>query len=132
MPEEIPPGLTPFVFSDDDDRKVSAKQLEPFRVSGFGSQLVFVNGRFAPKLSSIGKLPGGVRVNGLADEIAAKPQAVESHLGRYLNIQRDAFSGFGPLDGSALSRGTGSNNDEIVSLHTQLTERLDHTRRPRS
>jgi len=34
----------------------------------------------------------GVHVNGLADEIRANPAALEAHLGRYLDIQRDAFA----------------------------------------
>ncbi len=54
--------------------------------------LIFVNGRFVPQLSSIDNLPKGVIVSGLAKQIAAKSTYVENHLGRYLNIQRDAFS----------------------------------------
>ena len=53
--------------------------------------LIFVNGRFVPQFSRIDGLPKGVVINGLAKEIAAKSSHVESHLGRYLNIQRDAF-----------------------------------------
>jgi Fe-S cluster assembly protein SufD len=53
--------------------------------------LIFVNGRFVPQLSRIGELPKGVVIHGLAKEIAAKSTHVENHLGRYLNIQRDAF-----------------------------------------
>src|SRR3984957_5773264 len=55
-------------------------------------RLVFVNGHFAAELSSMGKLPTGVEVNSLALQIQKDPAAVERHLGRYLNIQRDAFS----------------------------------------
>lgn len=55
-------------------------------------ELVFVNGHFAPELSSLDNLPNGVTVNALAKGITAKSAYVESHLGRYLNIQRDAFS----------------------------------------
>jgi len=54
-------------------------------------QLVFVNGHFAPELSSLDKLPKAVTVNGLGKEIAAKSSHIENHLGRYLNVQRDAF-----------------------------------------
>src|SRR5581483_8597188 len=53
--------------------------------------LIFVNGRFVPQFSRIDELPNGVVINGLAKAIAAKSSHVESHLGRYLNIQRDPF-----------------------------------------
>jgi Fe-S cluster assembly protein SufD len=69
----------------------SAKDLEKFQIPGVGAKLVFVDGRFAEKLSSIGPLPAGVTVGNLAAEIARDPAAVEKHLGRYLNMQRDAF-----------------------------------------
>jgi Fe-S cluster assembly protein SufD len=70
----------------------SIEQVEPFFVPGAACQLVFVNGRFAEPLSSIGSLPSGVRVSGLAAQISRDPAALQPHLGRYLNIDRDAFS----------------------------------------
>lgn len=70
--------------------KVSAREVEQF--ANFGCQLVFVNGRFSAELSSIGRLPAGIKVNGLADEISTNSGAVEAHIGRYLNIHRDAFA----------------------------------------
>jgi Fe-S cluster assembly protein SufD len=69
----------------------SQKDIDRFRMPGAGSQLVFVDGRFAPELSLVGKLPAGVTVSNLAAEIARNPEAIEKHLGRYLNMQRDAF-----------------------------------------
>jgi Fe-S cluster assembly protein SufD len=54
-------------------------------------QLVFVNGRFAPEFSSLERLPDGLVVTSLARQIAEAPETVEPHLGRYLNIERDAF-----------------------------------------
>jgi len=69
----------------------SHKDIELFRLPGAGCQLVFVNGRFVPGLSLIPKLPAGVTVSSLAAEIARNPGAIEKHLGRYLDMQRDAF-----------------------------------------
>ena len=69
----------------------SQQELEPYRVPGVSCQLVFVNGRFARELSSLGNLPDTVNVSSLAGEIASNPGAIESHLGRYLDIRRDAF-----------------------------------------
>ncbi len=69
----------------------SQQELEPYRVAGVAGQLVFVNGRFARELSLLGKLPNGVKVSSLAGEISGNPGAIEPHLGRYLDIRRDAF-----------------------------------------
>ena len=71
---------------------VTSQQLQPYKLDGAATQLVFINGNFAPELSSLGTLPNGVRVNGLAAEIAANPAALEAHLGHYLDTQRDAFA----------------------------------------
>ena len=81
---------TPFELAG--DVRVSQDEVKQFGLPGPGCRLVFVNGRFARELSSVGKLPAGVKVNGLAAEINANSSEVESHLGRYLDIQRDAFS----------------------------------------
>lgn len=65
--------------------------VESFRVPGAACQLVFVNGRFARGLSDFGLLPHGVIVSSVAEAIAENNKVVEEHLGRYLNIERDAF-----------------------------------------
>jgi Fe-S cluster assembly protein SufD len=70
---------------------IDAATLEPFRIPGAACQLVFVNGRLAPELSDFGRLPRGVQVGSLAQGIAKDGETVESHLGRYVNIERDAF-----------------------------------------
>jgi Fe-S cluster assembly protein SufD len=67
------------------------QELEPYRVAGVTGQLVFVNGHFARELSLLGRLPNGVKVSSLAGEISSNPGAIESHLGRYLDVRRDAF-----------------------------------------
>jgi Fe-S cluster assembly protein SufD len=83
---------TPFELATTSRVSLSAQQLEPYRVPGAVAQLVFVNGRFSPELSQIGELPKGVVVTSLARQIAANPRETENHLGRYLDIQREAFS----------------------------------------
>src|SRR5215471_10378750 len=45
-----------------DGGEVRAKDVEPFRLPGAACQLVFVDGKFAPTLSSTAHLPPGVRV----------------------------------------------------------------------
>ena len=48
-----------------------------------GVELVFVNGRFAPSLSSTTALPKGALVSSLADALRTHPELIEPHLGRY-------------------------------------------------
>jgi Fe-S cluster assembly protein SufD len=82
---------TPFHLIRNGRSLPSQKDIDQFRMPGAGCQLVFVDGRFAPGLSAIGKLPAGVTVSNLAAEIARSPEAIEKHLGRYFNMQRDSF-----------------------------------------
>src|SRR6185312_3432806 len=71
---------------------VGPEQLENFGISRFGCALVFVNGHFARELSNIGKLPVGVQVSSVADELSSSADGIKAHLGQYLNFQRDAFA----------------------------------------
>ncbi|MGA7885032.1 MAG: Fe-S cluster assembly protein SufD [Acidobacteriaceae bacterium] len=60
-------------------------------LDGVAAQIVFVNGRYAPEWSSLNQLPNGVTVASLRDQIEKNPAAMQSHLGRYADTQRDAF-----------------------------------------
>ena len=61
-----------------------------------GPELVFVNGTFAPALSTTGGLPAGVRArslaSALADEHVDDAEAVASHIGRFAHIEGQAFT----------------------------------------
>jgi len=46
------------------------------------TQLVFVDGHFAPELSTIAELPQGVRVESLGAALEGDPDLVQEHLGR--------------------------------------------------
>jgi Fe-S cluster assembly protein SufD len=72
--------------------RVSQREVEQLGVPSLGCRLVFVNGQFSRELSAIGQLSVGLSVNSLAEEISANSSSVELHLGRYLDIRRDAFS----------------------------------------
>jgi Fe-S cluster assembly protein SufD len=65
-------------------------------------RLVFVNGRYAPALSSVGALPGGATVGSLAETIAARPAILEPHLGK---IAPTGTSGFGALNAALFADG---------------------------
>jgi len=82
---------TPFRLARNGRFRLSQKELKPYQVADVACQLVFVNGHFARELSLLGKLPNGVKVSSLAREISSSSGAIEAHLGRYLDIRRDAF-----------------------------------------
>ncbi len=56
------------------------------------ARLVFVDGKYAQELSSTASLPEGVTAASLRSAIAQRSDDLSRHLGRYLDIQRDAFS----------------------------------------
>lgn len=70
---------------------LAAEDLQSFVLPGAVCRLVFVNGRFESRLSDRSQLPAGVEANSLATEVARNMEALESHLGRYLDTQRDPF-----------------------------------------
>ena len=92
---------TPFQVADPVIRVFDPGQLDS--IPGAACRLVFVNGRFAPQLSQLGSLPVGVEVGSLRSALARvrdpftrvqnpyHDSILESHLGRYLDVKRDAF-----------------------------------------
>ena len=80
-----------FRLAADRTSELTSEQLQTFQLPETESRLVFVNGRFAPSLSSVANVPG-LEVSSLAAQLAKNPAALESHLGRYLNTDRDAFA----------------------------------------
>ena len=60
----------------------SAPELAPELAHNDGHWVVFVDGHFAPALSAIGGLPGGVRIGSLADALAQTPEKVEAAFGQ--------------------------------------------------
>jgi Fe-S cluster assembly protein SufD len=71
---------------------VSAEALAPHRFDAAWPTLVFVNGRYAPSLSSVQALPEGVRVRPLAEAAAEEPELVQRVLGRTAPASRDGFT----------------------------------------
>ena len=82
---------TPFRLARTGRARWSQKELEPYRIAGVACQLVFLDGCFARELSWLSNLPDGVKVSSLAGEISNCPEAIAPHLGRYLDVGRDAF-----------------------------------------
>jgi Fe-S cluster assembly protein SufD len=55
-------------------------------------RLVFVNGHYAPSLSVLGPLPGGVRLTTLADAARQEDEVVRAHLARHAPIDESPFT----------------------------------------
>ena len=88
-----PLSATAFRSAGPATKGVRANALAPFVIpDSQGPRLVFVNGRFAPELSTLGGLPAGVRVRGLAEAVATDRDAVEPHLACYESFRGEAFS----------------------------------------
>jgi Fe-S cluster assembly protein SufD len=60
-------------------------------VDAAAPRLVFVNGVYAPELSSVRGLPGGVRLASLAELLRGDEAVLASHLGHYAHHRRNAF-----------------------------------------
>ena len=60
--------------------------------TGTAAQIVFVNGRFEPSLSSIGALPDGLRIATLAEAVAGDGADVQASLGRVAAFDAVAFT----------------------------------------
>jgi Fe-S cluster assembly protein SufD len=82
------------------ERKTFARSPLPLP-AGAGVQIVVVNGRYAPELSSVGLLTGGLDVASLADAIATRPDVIESRLA---TIARDG-NAFANLNSAFLEDG---------------------------
>jgi Fe-S cluster assembly protein SufD len=98
---------------------LSASALKPWRVEGIAAQLVFVDGQFVRELSVLGTLPAKITISGLKAEIEKSTPGLEAHLGRYLNLQRDAFCALNTAfaeDGAFVHVGRGISLDAPIHL----------------
>jgi Fe-S cluster assembly protein SufD len=87
-------------FKVAEKRSVSAGDLEAFRFSETQqSQIVFVNGFYAPELSNVSGLKDGVYVGSLVDLPAAQAEKITKYLGR----QEDSAEVFTALNTFGLS-----------------------------
>jgi Fe-S cluster assembly protein SufD len=88
-----PIARTAFALYADGGVEPTRRDLDPFSFAGLTcSQLVFVNGQYSPRLSSIRPLPGGVTVSSLASALTLYPDLIEAHLARYAGFHQDAFT----------------------------------------
>jgi Fe-S cluster assembly protein SufD len=87
-----PISSTVFRLAEDGGARPAARDLEPFRFPDLAcSRLVFVDGRFAPELSSLPPRPAGLKIGSLAHALGTDRDSVEPHLARYADHSQDAF-----------------------------------------
>ncbi len=84
---------TSFQLPQDSHIELSQQDLDPFVFAGLEcSQIVFVNGRYSPELSSLRSLSNDVKIESLAQALTSDRLLVEPHLAQYADYQNDAFS----------------------------------------
>ncbi len=83
---------TDFQRASESQRLPDAARIAALEIPKAACQLVFINGRFAPELSRKENVPAGIRVRSLASQIGHNPEALEPHLGGYLDTGRDPFA----------------------------------------
>jgi Fe-S cluster assembly protein SufD len=79
-----------FHWPQGDPDTVASGLIAP-HVFDAAARLVFVDGRFAPRLSSVGELPAGTIVASLAEMLAQSPGLVEPWLARSAKFDRHPF-----------------------------------------
>ncbi len=101
-----------------------------------GSRLVFVNGRFAPELSSSPPLPGGATAGSLAGVLAGDSAFLEKHLGRYAQTRGNAFAALNQaffLDGAFVHVPAGVELTEPIQfIFVSSTRKAGATIHPRN
>ena len=70
--------------------KLSAADIKPFLIKEATTRLVFVDGVYAPNLSTVAQK--GIVVSNLASGLAKNSAVLQQHLGRHAEIKGNAFS----------------------------------------
>ena len=82
---------TPFRLMRESAAPLAISDTRQWRMQGAAARMVFVDGHFAPQLSTWDPLPDRVTVGSLHNEIENRSQVVTDRMGRYLDIERDPF-----------------------------------------
>jgi Fe-S cluster assembly protein SufD len=80
---------TQFSFPSEDST-ISSCDVRRWAFDGASAELVFVNGRFVPSFS-FSSLSRGVTPTNLKQQIRGDPDALQGHLGQYLDFRCDPF-----------------------------------------
>jgi len=98
----------------------SPAAVEPLLIPGLSSiRLVFVNGHYAPALSSVPELPAGILVGSLAEVCRTERQRVEAYLTKLASVESDPFTALNTgflRDGAFISIADGTSPDRPIYL----------------
>ena len=83
-------AFSPVVSSTPPALKIG--DLKEFTFGEVWPRLVFIDGAYVKRLSSVSSLPDGVTVANLAAAMSAQPALLEEHLARYADHQSNAFT----------------------------------------
>jgi Fe-S cluster assembly protein SufD len=114
-----------FAPSPENSVRPNLESLRPFLIPDAACRMVFVNGKFAADLSDREQLPAGIEAGSLAEAIQKNSGALEAHLGRYVDTQRDAFCSLNTAfleDGGYIRIGQGIVSDAPIHLLYVSTE----------
>jgi len=116
---------------------VSSEALGDFTFAKLpGTRLVFVNGHFAARLSSVKNLPAEVKVGSLASALDSDPAFLEKHLGRYTQSVDDGFTALNQaffLDGGFVHVPAGKTVEEPIQfIYLSTTKQSGATFHPRN
>ncbi len=82
-------------------------------------KLVFVNGKYSEQISDINGISDGVRVGSIAQILREEPTLLENHLGRYADIENQAFTALNTAfleDGTAVIIPAGKIVDQPIHV----------------
>jgi Fe-S cluster assembly protein SufD len=106
----------PFIALPEDVNSLTKAQVDAMALGGIpGHLLVFVNGRYSPALSAVGRLPAGVILSNVADVLERAPDALEALLTK--DGQDGSQSAFALLNSAFMADG--------VYLHLRRGTALD-------
>lgn len=110
----------PFVSGNGEVKRLDAAEIfSKACVDPDAPRLVFVNGAYAPELSSVESLPSGVRVASLAQLIERNDPTLAAGLGRCADHRRQAFVALNTAflkDGAVISVAPGCRLSEPIYL----------------
>jgi Fe-S cluster assembly protein SufD len=91
-----PLAQVPFRLAMASPADVPAEALSRLTIAGAEwPRLVFIDGRYAPGLSTPASLAGSGRVGSLAEAMSTEREVVEQHLGRHARWDRNVFAALG-------------------------------------
>ena len=111
---------TPFQPMAPATGSVTREALRPYLVGhAEWPTMVFVNGRYAPSLSTVAALPAGVRLMSLAAALHEEPTLLERYLGKYASVDDQGLA-FTALNTAMMRDGAVLHVDKATDVTTPI------------